>query len=79
MDTFSAVKIAARDADMSLRALCRALGKSDNYIANNASRGSDPSARNAAAMFEACGYRLAAVPFRDVPPSALVIDPPDAV
>lgn len=52
------------------------LGKSRAYVSNGKSRGSDPSTGNAAAMLNACGYVLAALPADSVPPDALTIDAP---
>ena len=54
-----------------------ALGHARSYVSAAISRGSVPSVDNAAAMLAACGWSLAAVPSGDVPPSALVIAPPE--
>lgn len=78
MDVYDAVKTAAADAGLSLSQVSRSLGRPSNYIAGGVSRGSVPQADNAAAMLEACGWLLVAVPAADVPPSALVIDAPAA-
>lgn len=75
MNAFDAIKRAASASGKSLRGVSLSLGKSPNYIANNASRGSDPGTGNAAAMLKVCGYTLCAVPDPDVPGSAIVIDP----
>lgn len=78
MNVYDAVKAAAADAGLSLSQVSRSLGRPSNYISAGAGRGSVPQSDNAAAMLEACGWRLVAVPAADVPPSALVIDAPPA-
>lgn len=78
MDVYDAVRAAAADMGLSLSQVSRSLGRPSNYIAAGASRGSVPRTDNAAAMLEACGWRLVAVPAADVPPSAIAIDPPAA-
>lgn len=75
MKTYDAVRIAADSAGFSLAALSRELGHPNSYISGAIARGSAPSTTNAARMFEACGWKLAAIPKSDVPPSAIVIDP----
>ena len=55
------------------------MGKTAPYVANSAARGSTPKCDTAAAMLAVCGYALAAVPVSDLPPSAIVIDPPGRV
>lgn len=52
------------------------MGKTSGYVANGASRGSVPQADTLAAMLAVCGFSLVAMPSDEVPPSALVIDPP---
>ncbi|MCI8425662.1 MAG: hypothetical protein HFJ72_08415 [Adlercreutzia sp.] len=76
MDVYDAVKRAAADAGLSLSQVSRNLGRPSNYIVNGASRGSVPSASIAAAMLEACGWRLVAVPAGSVPADGLPIDAP---
>lgn len=75
MDAYNAVRSAAGAAGVSLSELGRRMGKPNNYVANGAARGSTPKADTLAAMLDACGWRLVAVPAGDVPASALVIDP----
>lgn len=76
MDAMSVVKEAARVAGVPTTHIGPALGKAAPYVANSASRGSTPRCDTEAAMLAVCGYALAAVPLADLPPSALVIDPP---
>ena len=75
MKAIEAMKQAAAAAGVPNTHIGRAMGKAENYVAKIATRGSDPSTANAAAMLEPCGYALAAVPVDDLPASALVIDP----
>ena len=63
---------------VSMRQIGPRMGKAPAYVGAARSRGSDPATANAAAMLEACGWRLVAGPAADVPPSALVIDAPAA-
>ena len=77
MNAIEAVKIAAANAGMPTTHIGRAMGKRENYVAVVANKGRDPSTATAAAMLAPCGYALAAVPRADLPPSALVIDPPE--
>lgn len=52
----------------------RALGKSKTYFNATKSRGSTPRCDIIAKMLEVCGWRLVAVPARDVPRSAIILD-----
>lgn len=76
MDAISAIKSAASAAGVPTTHIGPAMGKASSYLASAASRGSDPLTGTTAAMLAVCGYALAAVPLADLPPSALVIDPP---
>lgn len=76
MRAIDAVKQAAASAGVPITHIGRALGKRDNYVSAIATRNSSPQCNTAAAMLAPCGYALAAVPVDDLPPSALVIDPP---
>lgn len=76
MQAYDAVRKAASQSGLSLNALSRAMGRPDNYLSAGASRGSTPKADTLAAMLKPCGYTLCALPDRDVPPGAIVIDPP---
>lgn len=78
MGFYDVLEEAADNAGMSLAAVGLAIGKNRNYVSGGRVRGSEPSTANAAAMLGACGWSLVAVPTGDVPPSALVIEPPDA-
>ena len=75
MNAIEAVKQAAANAGVPTTHIGRAMGKSDNIVANTAARGSTPQADTLAAMLAPCGYALAAVPVDELPASALVIDP----
>lgn len=76
MDAMGAVKEAARATGTPTTHIGPAMGRASTYVASAASRGSDPLTGTTAAMLAVCGYALAAVPVSDLPPSALVIDPP---
>ena len=76
MKTYDAIRIAARNAGMSLRGLGRAYGKTDGYIVSAISRGNTPKTDTTAGILATCGYALCAVPADNVPEDALVIDPP---
>lgn len=54
--------------------LNRALGKHPTYFNVTKSRGSTPRCDIIAKMLERCGWRLVAVPEKDVPKSAIVFD-----
>lgn len=69
-------EVAARSGIATTR-IGPAIGRARSYVSGNRARGSVPSVDNAAAMLAACGWSLAAIPAGDVPPSALVIAPPD--
>lgn len=51
-----------------------ALGKSRGYFGATKTRGSTPRCDIIAKMLEVCGWRLVAVPAKDVPKSAIVFD-----
>lgn len=75
MQAIEAVRTAAANSGTPITHIGRSMGKRDNYVSATTRRGSSPQCDTAAAMLEACGYALAAVPVDDLPPSALVIDP----
>lgn len=75
---YDVLQEAAEASGVSLNAVGVAIGRSASYVSSSRARGSVPSVDNAAAMLAACGWSLAAIPSDDVPPSALVIAPPDA-
>lgn len=74
---YDVLQEAAEASGVSLSSVGVAMGHSRSYVLGAMSRGSVPSVDNAAAMLDACGWSLAAVPAEDVPPSALVIAPPE--
>lgn len=78
MGFYDVLKDASELSGVALTRIGPKLGRDRSYVSGAAARGSVPSVDNAAAMLSACGYALAAVPVGDVPPSALVIEPPDA-
>ena len=77
MDAQSAWKRAARDSDKSMRSVSLEMGRSENFISTTFGKKSTPKVDTFAAMLAPCGYILAAIPKSDVPPSAIVIDPPE--
>lgn len=77
MGFYDVLQTCAATHSMSLRQVSIAMGRNGNYVSGAVTRGSVPSVDNAAAMLAACGWSLCAVPSEDVPPSALVIDPPE--
>lgn len=77
MNTSDLIRRVVAEAGVSMIGASRAMGKNDNYFASVVARGSTPKADTLAAMLDACGYTLAAIPHGDVPASALVVDPPD--
>ncbi|MEG2934552.1 MAG: helix-turn-helix transcriptional regulator [Gordonibacter sp.] len=76
MQTYEALRQAARLGGLSLNKVSRALGKPESYISSAISRGSVPRCDTMARMADVCGYSLALLPRDKVPPDALVIDPP---
>ena len=70
---YDAIRAASSATGLSLTDASRAMGKRDNYISykHNGSIGVD----NYAAIMQAFGYALVAVPADDVPAGALVVDP----
>ena len=73
MDSYEVIKEAASARGLALADVSRAMGKRDSYIANMRNR--DIGVGNYAAIMDACGYALVAVPADDVPVGALAIDP----
>ena len=76
MQAIDAVKAAAAAAGVPTTHIGPAMGKATTYVATSSAKGTTPRADTLAAMLDVCGYVLAAVPADDVPPSAIVIDPP---
>lgn len=73
MNSYEVIKEAASARGLTLADVGRAMGKRDSYIANMRNR--DIGVGNYAAIMDACGYALVAVPAADVPAGALAIDP----
>ena len=73
MNSYEVIKEAASARGLTLADVGRAMGKRDNYIVNMRNR--DIGVGNYAAIMDACGYALVAVPADDVPVGALAIDP----
>lgn len=76
MKAMEAVKGAAKAGGVTYSAIGDAMGKRPNYVSVAINKGLTPQADTLAAMLAPCGYSLAAVPTDELPPSALVIDPP---
>lgn len=79
MEAFEALRIASGKADIPDYKIGPSMGKPASYVSNGRTRGSSPRCNTMAAMLEVCGYSLAAIPKTDIPDTALVIDPPEAV
>lgn len=75
MDAYSALRIAAERGGVSLARIGRVMGRPDNFVSNNISRGSIPRCDTMARMADVCGYKLALVPADELTTGALVIDP----
>ena len=76
MDFYGIVNQAAAAAGLSLSQVSRSLGKPSNYVSNGIGRGVSPRLSTAAAVLDACGWRLVAVPAGSVPADGLPIDAP---
>lgn len=77
MGFYDVIRQVADSSGLSLAEVARRMGRAPSYVTGNMARGSAPRVDTAAAMLAACGWSLAAIPSGDVPPSALVIAPPD--
>lgn len=75
MDAYNALRVAADRGGVSLASIGRVMGRPDNYVSNNISRGSIPRCDTMARMADVCGYKLALVPPDELTEGALVIDP----
>lgn len=73
---YDILKRIAANEEVPITAIGPKIGKGASYVNGGAARGSDPSTSNAAAMLEACGWRLVAVRSDAVPDAAYVIEPP---
>ena len=74
MNGYKAIKAAAAARGVSVRQVLLKSGKAESYISKAINRGSSPTTDTAAQLLGACGYALVAVPAKDVPPTAIVID-----
>lgn len=74
VDFLEALREASTESGVPLTHIGPAMGKRPNYASVYLNKRRDPSTTTAAAMLAPCGYALAAVPFDDLPASALVID-----
>lgn len=81
MNTLNAITETIERDGSSMRAISERMGKSSNYLASTIEQAKrktgDAHAGTLAALAKACGHELAIVPREDLPPSALVIDPPE--
>lgn len=80
MDTIDAVRGAVGASGKSMRAVSEDMGRSSNYVYSSLEqsqrKGGGLHSATLAGIANACGYSLALVPHDQVPPDALVIDPP---
>lgn len=76
MDTGDALRAMVGRSGLSLRAASVASGRTPEWLSATLARGSAPTMPVAADLARACGHTLALIPSDDVPPSAIVIDPP---
>lgn len=70
---------AANRRGLAMTTICTYNGWSKGYIAANKSRNSMPKIDNAIRMFDACNYKLCAIPDDNLPDDAIVIDNDDDV
>lgn len=76
MDSSKAMKTMVERCGKSARAVSTEAGRTPDYLGSIFYRGSSPTLATAAQIADVCGYSVALTPKADVPPSALVIDPP---
>ena len=80
MKTTEAIRAALQRAGVSARAASRIMNRSNTYVTSAVGQAermnADLTASTVAGIGAACGYVLALVPSGEVPPGALVIDPP---
>ena len=76
MEPMDALRRAIDASGMSARAVSLAAGRSPNFASSTLSQGGRLTCESAALIAGPCGYRLALVPEREVPPGAIVIDAP---
>jgi len=73
MDGIQALYEAARRSDTPVTKIGLATGRSAAYVSSRFSKGGNPSALILAELLEPCGYKLCAVPEKEVPKSAIEI------
>ena len=76
MEPLDAVRNAVHNSGKSMRAVSSDMGRSAGFVSSMLTQGSIPGVDTMAAIGSACGYSLALVPPADLPPSAIVVDPP---
>ncbi|MBQ9041690.1 MAG: hypothetical protein IJ111_15390 [Eggerthellaceae bacterium] len=80
MQYYDALKVAAKEAGMTMSGISERIGRNAGYIANGIAHQSSPSISNAVLMMRACGFEVVALPMGEAPDGAMVIDPtPKAV
>lgn len=81
VNTLEAIAALIERDGSSRRAVSERMGRSPSFITATESqarrKAGDAHAGTLAALAKACGHELAIVPRDDLPPSALVIDPPE--
>lgn len=78
MDYFDALAEASRAAGMTSADVARSAGRAASFISASHSRGSQPRTDTAAALLDACGWALVAIPADSIPAGAIRIDPAPA-
>ena len=73
MDGIKALYEAAGRAGVPVTKIGPATGRSAAYVSSRFSKGGNPSAMVLAELLEPCGYKLCAVPSKEVPKSAIII------
>lgn len=78
MDFYDALRHVTDSAGVSMRAASRAAGRDATFAGSAAARGSQPRTDTAAALLDACGWALVAMPADSIPDGAICIDPAPA-
>ena len=73
MDSHDAMRALADVAGISQREISRRMGRTDNYLGTQLSRGIRPGTDVLAEVAGACGYMLALVPRAETLPSGSII------
>ena len=76
MDDLEAIRAMVERSGKSMRSASVDSGRSATWLGASMARGSALTLPVAADLARVCGYTLALVPDREVPPGAIVIDPP---